>query len=77
MPRIGPLIGRPGTEGQLEYIMPIKAPPILRPDALVTVVLGSYTSEHVPVQQIQQQRFFASETYICRDPVGRHKGQEE
>jgi hypothetical protein len=50
MPRIGPLIGRPGREGQLEYIMPIKAPPILRPDALVTVVLGSYTSEHVPVQ---------------------------
>jgi hypothetical protein len=50
LPRIGPLIGRPKREGQLGYVMLVNTPPGLRPGALVTVVLGGYTFEHVQVQ---------------------------
>lgn len=50
MPKIGPLIGRPVKEGQLGYVMLVNAPPFLQPGALVTVVLGEYQFEHVPVK---------------------------
>jgi hypothetical protein len=50
MPRIGPLIGRPARAGQLGYVMLVNAPPYLRPGAEVTVVLGKYTFEHLPVE---------------------------
>ncbi len=49
MPKIGPLIGRPKREGQLGYVMLVNAPPYLQRGAIVTVVLGNYTFEHVPV----------------------------
>lgn len=50
MPLIGPLIARPVEPGQPGYFMLVHAPPILRSGSLVTVVLGDYTFEHVPVQ---------------------------
>jgi hypothetical protein len=50
MPRIGPLIGRPKRQGQLGYVMLSNIPPYLESGAVVTVVLGNYTFEHVPVQ---------------------------
>jgi hypothetical protein len=50
MPKIGPLIGRPKFAGQAGYVMLINAPPYLQPGASVTVVLGQYEFEHVPVQ---------------------------
>jgi hypothetical protein len=50
MPRIGPLIGRPKREGQPGYVMLVNAPPGLPEDARVTVLLGAYTFEHVPVK---------------------------
>jgi len=49
MPKIGPLIGRPKREGQLGYVMLINTAPYLQPGAVVTVVLGNYTFEHVQV----------------------------
>lgn len=50
MPKIGPLIGRPKRQGQLGYVMLTNAPPYLQPGAVVTVVLGNYRFERVPVQ---------------------------
>lgn len=50
MPKVGPLIGRPKFENQPGYVMLMNVPPYLQPGALVTVVLGDYTFEHVPVQ---------------------------
>ena len=50
MPKIGPLIGRPKVAGQPGYVMLVNTPPWLRPGAMVTVVLGAHTFEHVPVQ---------------------------
>jgi hypothetical protein len=50
MPKVGPLIGRPKVPGQPGYVMLVNAPPWLRPGALVTVVLGAYTFEHIPVE---------------------------
>lgn len=50
MPIIGPLIARPKVEGQQGYVMLVNPPPGLRTGALVTVVLGTYCFEHVPVQ---------------------------
>ena len=50
MPKIGPLIGRPKLEGQLGYVMLSNTPPYLQPGAVVTVKLGNYTFEHVPVE---------------------------
>lgn len=50
IPKVGPLIGRPVEEGQLGYVMLVNAPVPLGPGGLVTVVLGAYTFEHLPVQ---------------------------
>jgi hypothetical protein len=50
MPLIGPLIARPVEAGQVGYVMLVHAPPILRDGSRVTVVLGDYTFEHVPVE---------------------------
>jgi len=50
MPNIGLLIGRPKVEGQQGYVMLVNPPPGLRASTLVTVVLGTYRFEHVPVQ---------------------------
>jgi hypothetical protein len=50
MPKIGPLIGRPKFEGQPGYVMLVNPPPYLQPGAVVTVKLGNYSFEHVPVQ---------------------------
>lgn len=50
MPKIGPLIGRPKIEGQAGYVMLVNTLPWLRPGATVTVVLGAYIFEHIPVQ---------------------------
>jgi hypothetical protein len=50
VPVIGPLIGRPVEEGQLGYVMLVHAPPSLKAGDLVTVVLGDYRFEHVPVE---------------------------
>jgi hypothetical protein len=50
MPKIGPLIGRPKIPGQPGYVMLVNTPPWLRPGAMVTIVLGAHTFEHVPVQ---------------------------
>jgi len=50
MPKIGPLIGRPKIQGQSGYVMLVNPPPGLRTGALVTVALGTYRFEHVPVQ---------------------------
>lgn len=50
LPKIGPLIGRPKVEGQPGYVMLMNAPPWLQPGALVTVVLGAHTFEHIVVQ---------------------------
>jgi hypothetical protein len=50
MPKIGALIGRPARNGQPGYVMLVNGPVPLRPGALVTVVLGGHTFEHVQVQ---------------------------
>jgi hypothetical protein len=50
MPKIGPLIGRPKRDGQIGYVMLVNAPPGLRSGARVTVALGNYTFEHIPVE---------------------------
>ncbi len=50
LPKIGPLIGRPKQDGQLGYVMLVNSPPGLRTDALVTVILGEYRFEHIPVK---------------------------
>lgn len=50
MPKIGPLIGRPKQDGQAGYVMLVNAGGRLRPGAVVTVVLGSFKQEHVPVR---------------------------
>jgi hypothetical protein len=50
MPKIGPMISRPVTLGQVGYIMFVNPPPGLRPGSLVTVILGSYTFKHLEIQ---------------------------
>lgn len=50
MPRIGPLIGRPKRDGQLGYVMLVNTALGLQSGAVVTVNLGDYRFEHVPVQ---------------------------
>jgi len=49
LPRIGLMIARPKVAGQLGYVLLVNAPPLLRPGALVTVVLGAHQFAHVPV----------------------------
>jgi hypothetical protein len=50
LPVVGPLFGRPVEPGQPGYVMLVNAPNPLAPGAVVTVVLGDYTFQHVPVQ---------------------------
>lgn len=50
MPKIGPLIGRPKRDGQLGYVMLVNTAPGLQRGAVVTINLGDYRFEHVPVQ---------------------------
>lgn len=50
LPVIGPLIARPLQEGQLGYVMLVNEAPPLKSGATVTVKLGDYLFEHVPVQ---------------------------
>jgi hypothetical protein len=49
MPKVGLMIARPKVAGQGGYVLLVNAPPGLRSGALVTVVLGAYQFEHVPV----------------------------
>jgi hypothetical protein len=50
MPLIGPLLGHPAKAGQPGYVMLVNTPPGLVPGSLVTVVLGDFKQEHVPIQ---------------------------
>lgn len=50
MPKIGPLIGRPQIYGQIGFVMLTNLPAPLQPGAVVTVRLGNYTFEHIPVE---------------------------
>jgi hypothetical protein len=50
MPLIGPLIARPREKGQPGYVMLVNAPIPIQPGTLVTVILGEYRFEHLPVQ---------------------------
>jgi hypothetical protein len=50
VPQIGPLIGRPRLEGQVGYVVLANPAPGLQPGALVKVVLGADTFEHVQVK---------------------------
>ena len=50
MPLIGPLLGHPSKAGQPGYVMLVNTPPGLVPGSLVTVVLGDFKQEHVPIQ---------------------------
>jgi hypothetical protein len=50
MPTIGPLISKPRLAGQAGYVMLVNQPPGLKSGALVTVVLGNYTFEHILVE---------------------------
>jgi hypothetical protein len=47
---IGPLIGRPRSDGQLGYVMLVNAPIPLAPGTLVTVVLGDFKQQHLIIQ---------------------------
>lgn len=47
---IGPLIGRPRSNGQLGYVMLVNAPVPLSAGAMVTVVLGDFKQEHLIIQ---------------------------
>jgi len=49
-PIIGPLFARPKQAGQLGYVMFVNPGNSLREGALVTVVLGKFTQEHVTVK---------------------------
>ncbi|OGO28262.1 MAG: hypothetical protein A2136_00310 [Chloroflexi bacterium RBG_16_54_11] len=51
MPKIGPLISRPQITGQIGNVMLVNQPPGLKVGALVTVILGNYTFEHIQVQE--------------------------
>lgn len=50
IPKIGLLIGRPQVEGQIGYVMLVNTFPGLQSGTLVTVTLGNYQFEHIPVQ---------------------------
>ena len=50
LPVVGPLFGRPVEPGQPGYVMFVNAPKPLGPGAVVTVVLGDYRFEHIPVE---------------------------
>ncbi|OGN90161.1 MAG: hypothetical protein A2Y88_10580 [Chloroflexi bacterium RBG_13_48_10] len=50
MPVIGPLFARPNQAGQIGYVMLVNAPVPLQSGAQVTVNLGEYIFEHVPVK---------------------------
>ncbi len=50
MPLIGPLISKPQQEGQVGNFMLVNPPPGLKKGALVTVIMGDYRFEHVPVE---------------------------
>jgi hypothetical protein len=50
MPKIGPLISKPRLAGQVGNVMLVNQPPGLKSGALVTVVLGDYTFEHILVE---------------------------
>lgn len=50
MPIIGPLFARPKQAGQLGYVMFVNQPVPLQSGAKVTVKLGEYIFEHVPVK---------------------------
>ena len=50
LPVVGPLFGRPKDEDQIGYVMLVNAPSELRSGAIVTVVLGDFTQQHVTVQ---------------------------
>lgn len=49
MPRIGPLISRPKRDGQQGYFMLVNSQPYLEPGDTVTVRMGKYSFEHIPV----------------------------
>ena len=49
MPTLGPLIAHPARAGQIGYVMLENGPVALRAGAVVTVVLGDFRWEHVPV----------------------------
>jgi hypothetical protein len=50
LPVVGPLFGRPKDEDQIGYVMLVNAPSELRAGAIVTVVLGDFSQQHVTVQ---------------------------
>ena len=50
MPVVGPLLGQPVEKGQLGYVMFLNHNRALAAGARVTVVLGDFRQEHVPVQ---------------------------
>ena len=50
MPIIGPLFARPNQAGQIGYVMLVNAPVPIKSGAQVTVNLGEYIFEHVPVK---------------------------
>jgi hypothetical protein len=50
MPKIGPLIGRPKRDGQLGYVMLVNTTPGVHSGTVVTITLGDYRFEHIPVQ---------------------------
>jgi hypothetical protein len=50
LPTVGPLFGRPVEPGQPGYVMLVNAPRPVAVGAVVTVVLGDYRFEHVPVE---------------------------
>jgi len=50
LPVVGPLFGRPKDEDQIGYVMLVNAPSELRSGAIVTVVLGDFSQQHVTVK---------------------------
>jgi hypothetical protein len=50
MPKVGPLISRPKREGQVGSVMLVNAPSRIGKGSQVTVTLGNFRQEHVPVE---------------------------
>jgi hypothetical protein len=50
MPVIGPLISKPQVAGQIGNVILVNQPPGLKSGALVTVILGNYTFEHILIE---------------------------
>lgn len=53
MPKVGFLIGRPATEGQIGYVM-LENKPYLKPGSRVTVRVGGVVKEHMLTQTSQE-----------------------